>query len=142
MNRRQKEVFQFDKYISFSILFFLYIHAELDRLAPYRSDHQELERGVPQGSVLDPLFLSYVADIFKVVISGVSVLYADDMSTVLFADGFDLRYLALECVGQASHYCSKNNLLLNLKTIEMIHGNTKETDRSPYVKRVYQSFVI
>ena len=95
------------------------------------SGRGQVECGVPQGSVLGPLFfVIYVNDMFRALEGIDSVLFADD--TNLYAEDDDLERLfgrvnrGLEALGR---WFRCNRLTLNLKKTEFIYfGGPKGQD--------------
>ena len=85
----------------------------------------EITCGVPQGSVLGPLFfIMYVNDVQPVIMNAGIQMYADD--TVLYAAGEDIRTAASDLQDALNHFtgwCYENKLTLNAsKTKQMVFG--------------------
>lgn len=81
-------------------------YQKVDLKADGREHHSELrswEWGVPQRSIQGPLpFIVFISDVFKYFNAGVSVLFADDMATLLSADcSWVLQVDAKLCIEQA-----------------------------------------
>ena len=102
------------------------------------SSAQIVEQGVPQGSVLDPLFyIIYANDLVNIVKHCQKALNVDD--TVLYTSNrvFDRSVLALQNdLNRLSNWCSKNGIMANTdKTKIMIFG-------SPSIQKKIQPFNI
>ena len=106
-----------------------------------RSDVSRLTFGVPQGSVLGPLFfILYVNDIQQ-ILDGVKVqLYADD--TVIFASGRDLSTLE-RCMqtnlDRFQTWCDSNKLTLNPKKTKMVGFGTRHSAKRAKSCNLYMS---
>ena len=89
----------------------------------YESERGQVECGVPQGSVLGPLFfLIYVNDIVRACNGLDLVLFADD--TNIFAEGRDPAELfgrVNRGLGELSRWFRCNRLTLNLKKTEYVY---------------------
>ena len=101
-----------------------------------RSSSQIITQGVPQGSVLGPLFyILYANDIMNTVKSCNMALYADD--TVLYTANptFDTSIVKMRSDMQAlSNWCGINGIRMNLdKTKIMLFGNSKRLKALPKV---------
>ena len=89
----------------------------------HESDRGKVECGVPQGSVLGPLFfLLYVNDMVRACRGLDLVLFADD--TNIFAEGRDPAELFGRVnreLGELSRWFRCNRLTLNLKKTEYVY---------------------
>ena len=92
-----------------------------------RSDTGEITYGVPQGSVLGPLFfILYVNDLQQAIPYAKIQLYADD--TVLYVSGSDKRsletnlQLGLNCLNR---WCRLNKLTINASKTKMMSFGTR-----------------
>ena len=95
--------------------------------------------GVPQGSVLGPLFfILYVNDMLKAA-TGVEVqLYADD--TVLYCSGLTAEEAALKlqpCLQKFSNWCGANKLTLNVKKTKLMSFGTRHKVKCSKGVKVY-----
>ena len=92
----------------------------------FESDRGKVECGVPQGSVLGPLFfLIYVNDMVRACRGLELVLFADD--TNIFAQGRDPAELfgrVNRGLGELSRWFRCNRLTLNLKKKECLFWGT------------------
>ena len=96
------------------------------RLEGVFSEKQNVECGVPQGSVIGPmLFLIYVNDIISLNLKSKVLLFADD--TVIYYRGKDLENVSRqvqEDLDILSKWCCFNKLCVNVdKTKTMFFGN-------------------
>ena len=96
------------------------------------SDSREVTYGVPQGSVLGPLFfLTYINDMSAAVENVNLSLYADD--TVLYVSGKDIGVNVQRMQGGLdgfADWCQSNALKINAeKTKVMIFGTTKRVKK-------------
>ena len=84
--------------------------------------------GVPQGSVLGPLFfLIYVNDIVNRIGAKNIKLYADD--TVIFLEGNDINQLQNNLqilLNIFSHWCKENKLSINAEKMKTVCFGTKQ----------------
>ena len=98
------------------------------------SSHQLVTQGVPQGSVLGPLFyIIYANDINSTIRSCKIALYADD--TVLYTAnknfGKSVRQIQRD-MNALSHWCDHNGIRMNIeKTKLMIFGSTVKIRKLP-----------
>ena len=92
------------------------------------SDYQNISCGVPQGSVLGPLFfLIYVNDIVNRIGIDNIKLYADD--TVIFTEGIDianLQYNLQKLLNIFSCWCMENKLSINAEKTKLVCFGTKQ----------------
>ena len=88
------------------------------------SNEEEVNTGVPQGSILGPLFfLCYINDITNVCKNSKILLYADD--TVLYKSISDThRYLDMhdfqQDVNRLVMWCQENRLSINIKKTKLV----------------------
>lgn len=74
-----------------------------------------IQYGVPQGSILGPLFLIYVDDLAAVSGDAFTILLADDTSLVMSNKNFDsLMSEAERGLKEFSNWFKMNNLSLNV----------------------------
>lgn len=82
----------------------------------YRSEMKEINKGVPQGSILGPLlFIIYVNDIFKVQNVGSLTLFADDCTCIIEGkDELTVKKEATRILETLEIFFKNNNLSLNV----------------------------
>ena len=98
------------------------------------SDFQNISQGVPQGSVLGPLFyIIYANDLSKIVKNCEMALYADD--TVLYTSNKNVDvsvHKLQEDINSLSHWCSRNGIMANTeKTKVMVFGSNNSLAKVP-----------
>ena len=94
----------------------------------------EVPQGVPQGSVLRPLFyIIYANDIAKLIKHCGTALYADDTVLYLANQNFDKAVKGVQKdVDALSSWCTKNGIQMNVdKTKIMVFGNPKKVENLP-----------
>ena len=89
------------------------------------SDLNDVNLGVPQGSVLGPLLFSlYINDLPKYVNEGNITMYADDTAISICASTPEELYIKIGYVCEAmSAWCQRNRLILNEKKTKYINFN-------------------
>jgi len=94
------------------------------------SDWKEIERGVPQGSVLGPLlFLIYINDLPQNVPTGSMVLYADDTSFVNRNSNLEnLKKTTKMVLEDAQYWFTANNLQLNKEKTNILTFYTRRNN--------------
>lgn len=98
-----------------------------------RSDLIEVECGVPQGSILGPIFfILFMNDIFYNINSGMCSSYADDVVILNRSDSrSDLNDRTSVSEVDAQKWFSANGLLMNSnKTQKLVFTNREQTDSS------------
>ena len=105
------------KYYNFSsqasqlIKHYLTNRKQFVKIDNFSSSHQNINLGVPQGSVLGPLlFLIYINDLVNAVPDFNCILFADD--TNIFSTNFTILK---EKLFKIEHWCLANRLILNCK---------------------------
>nr|CAH7757999.1 unnamed protein product [Callosobruchus chinensis] len=102
------------------------------------SDFQSVTSGVPQGSVLGPLFfIIYTSDMFKVIEHCNIQGYADDTQLYISFDPKSIN-IANDCINQDLEsiyiYASRHNLKLNARKCQvMLFSSRAASDLSSYV---------
>ena len=101
-----------------------------------RSKLDKIKCGVPQGSILGPLFfLVYINDIKNVLKNTKYQLYADD--TVLYCSGNTYEDCAIELQKSLDEFviwCSKNALTINTKKTKiMTFGSKNKIKKAKYM---------
>ena len=96
------------------------------------SDQKVVPCGVPQGSILGPLFfLIYINDLVYSLRSASVQMYADD--TVLYVTGEDSKIATMSLqadLNRLVNWCKANKLSLNAKkTKQMVFGNRYQIKR-------------
>ena len=102
-----------------------------------RSSSREITCGVPQGSVLGPLFfILYVNDLQHAVMDSEVQLYADD--TVIFTSGVtpeEAEHKLQPSLDVFSHWCHVNKLSINAgKTKLMVFGTRHKVKKAKKVR--------
>jgi ribonuclease P/MRP protein subunit RPP40 len=79
----------------------------------YASKSFKQESGVPQGSVLGPLFFNIFINDLVLDLDVPHLLFADDMKIYLTIDSIDDALRLQGCIEEISRRCKLNNLVLN-----------------------------
>lgn len=108
------------------------VEIKLENGEALRSAAREVNRGVPQGSILGPLlFILYTADIINIINHAKFHIYADDIQMYISFKPKDLRAAEAklnEDLGRIQEWAMSNSLLLNAKkTKYMILGSKHQT---------------
>ena len=103
---------------------YLYKRSIVTRIHNALSLKDYIEYGVPQGSVLGPLFILFINDmptIFKDAVNINLNLYADDTSLTIYADNNELlsKYLQLY-IDKLVYWFNINKLKLNIEKTKMV----------------------
>ena len=109
------------------------------------SSYQEITQGVPQGSVLGPLFyIMYANDISKVVKNCEVAMYADD--TVIYTADVNVDRAISNLQGDINSlnmWCKRNGIMANTdKTKVMTFGSPKVLSKVPAPKVVMNGVVL
>ena len=94
------------------------------KIGEFLSDEREVKTGVPQGSILGPIFfICYINDIIKVCKNSQMLLYADD--TVMYKKISDnQRFMDMhdfqQDVNRLIHRCQLNRLSINVKKTKLV----------------------
>ena len=94
------------------------------KIGEFLSDEREVKTGVPQGSILGPIFfICYINDIIKVCKNSQMLLYADD--TVMYKKISDnQRFMDMhdfqQDVNRLIHWCQLNRLSINVKKTKLV----------------------
>ena len=97
---------------------YLYHRKQCVKIENVKSDEKDMHYGVPQGSILGPLFfIIYVNDLLKIINSKVQILlYADD--TVLYYADHDPKAACItveHALTDVYNWCDINKLTINIK---------------------------
>ena len=98
------------------------------------SSYQNISQGVPQGSVLGPLFyIIYANDLSNIVKNCEIALYADDTVLYTSSKNFDVSVNKLqEDIDSLSHWCKENGIMANTdKTKIMFFGSNNSLAKVP-----------
>ena len=98
------------------------------------SSFQNVTQGVPQGSVLGPLFyIIYANDLSKVVKNCEIALYADDTVLYISCKNFETSVRKLqEDIDSLSQWCIRNGIMANTdKTKVMVFGSSNSLTKVP-----------
>jgi hypothetical protein len=110
-------------------------HIENNQMKEYLSGSLLVRYGVPQGSVLGPLFfILYINDIPHLT-QGRSIMYADDTSILnMGQDINELQHITSVYLGAVEQYFQMNNLFINPSKMHYILFQTKQCKRESELK--------
>ena len=98
------------------------------------STYQTITQGVPQGSVLGPLFyIVYANDLSKIFKNCKFALYADDTVLYVSHQNFDIAVNKMQDdIDSLSRWCATNGIMVNTdKTKTLVFGSKNGLDKIP-----------
>ena len=101
------------------------------------SSCQSIKQGVPQGSVLGPLFyIIYANDLTKIIKNCEIAMYADDTVLYISNNNYNVAVKGMqEDMDSLSAWCSANNIMANTdKTKILTFGSTKTLEKLPPIE--------
>lgn len=105
------------------------------------SNLQNVELGVPQGSILGPLlFILYANDMLSVLRKSIGFQYADDTAIVVSNNNIDCATETMQAeFDNILSWCHDNGLIVNVKKTKLIHIRPPHIVRTP-IKIRFHSF--
>jgi hypothetical protein len=97
------------------------------------SDWQKVKQGVPQGSILGPLFFLLYSNDLPYLINKISkpILYADDTSIICFnSDSTEHVTILKTILVEIKEWFTSNSLSLNFNKMNYVHFSTKLKTKS------------
>ena len=104
------------------------------------SSYQDITQGVPQGSVLGPLFyIIYANDLAGIVKNCKIAMYADDTVLYIANKNFDVSVKKMqEDIDSLSQWCFENGIMANTeKTKVMVFGSNNSLSKIPQFEISY-----
>ena len=100
-----------------------------------RSDVRSISCGVPQGSVLGPLFfVLYVNDLYKAIENVITRLFADDTALILYEKDLNTLVSAVSrTVQKLCRWCIENKLTISIEKTNFVLFHTPN---KPLVKNL------
>ena len=98
------------------------------------SNYQDITQGVPQGSVLGPLFyIIYANDLANIVTNCKMAMYADDTVLYISSKNFDVSVEKMQRdINSLSQWCAMNGITVNTtKTKVMVFGSNNNLSKIP-----------
>ena len=101
------------------------------RVGAAESEWAEIQRGVPQGSILGPLlFILYVNDLPQAIQSGNVRQFADDTTvSVVRADKGDLEQCLVNDLKEMDNWVKANKLNLNVQKTKLLVLSRKRREQ-------------